>query len=343
MSKPFEKTEKNLKILIVDDLDFERKMLDMMLEATLPINYEIDYASTGDEGLRKILQCEFDIIFLDNKLPGKSGLEILKEINRQKLDLNVIFLTGYGDEELAVKAIKLGAKDYISKEKLDTPRLLNSISDIIINYSFPEEIQPDIIHFISDLFSESIEFTPNVVNGLVTNDEQKFGLDVIDSLNLLTEKGFVEKKPVFSISSCPECHSITDTHYFGCPICSSKIMSKSNVLEHKNCGHTDFRENFYTPSGELICPKCEKTLRQVGVDYIKAGVHYKCKNSHLFTAPLHSYLCRKCMKELKQNDTDLMIIHSYRLKKKGFTRFKVLKKNNVKDLDDTRLISPEVI
>nr|BBH92290.1 acetoacetate metabolism regulatory protein AtoC [Thermogemmatispora argillosa] len=77
--------------------------------------YEVETVAEGEAGLRIIQQCSVDLVLLDLRLPGLSGLEVLKRIRASEPELPVIMLTAYGDVRSAVEAMKLGASDYLLK------------------------------------------------------------------------------------------------------------------------------------------------------------------------------------------------------------------------------------
>ncbi len=78
--------------------------------------YRTEIAQTGDEGLRLFDQRDFDVIIIDYQLPGMSGLEILEKLGKITDLIPVIMLTGAGNEEIAVQAMKSGATDYLTKD-----------------------------------------------------------------------------------------------------------------------------------------------------------------------------------------------------------------------------------
>jgi DNA-binding NtrC family response regulator len=98
-------------ILVVDDEVGPRESLRMILK---PL-YEVHTASGGEEALRFIQNKDIDVVTLDLKMPGLSGIEILKEIKKLKPDMEVIVITGYGTLNNAQEAIRFGAGDFISK------------------------------------------------------------------------------------------------------------------------------------------------------------------------------------------------------------------------------------
>src|SRR5260370_8458296 len=72
-------------------------------------------AANGEAGLRELQNTTIDLLLLDVRLPGISGLDVLGEIRKSDTDLPVIMLTAYGDVQTAVTAMKLGASDYLLK------------------------------------------------------------------------------------------------------------------------------------------------------------------------------------------------------------------------------------
>jgi len=107
------------KILIIDDEAPIRRTLREILEYE---KYKVEEAADGIEGLDKIKTDSFDLILCDIKMPGKDGLEVLEE-SMKITDTPIVMISGHGNIETAVEAIKNGAFDYIAKP-LDLNRLL---------------------------------------------------------------------------------------------------------------------------------------------------------------------------------------------------------------------------
>ena len=111
------------KILIVDDEKAIRRALREILEFE---EFEVDEAENGKIGLEKAKAEMYDIIFCDIKMPEMDGMEVLDEILLAKIDTPVIMISGHGNIETAVHAIKKGAFDFIEKP-LDLNRILVTI------------------------------------------------------------------------------------------------------------------------------------------------------------------------------------------------------------------------
>src|SRR6266705_524988 len=99
-------------VLIIDDEEEIRKSIEMLLTSE---GLSTDTAADGEEGLRKIEENLYDAVLLDLMLPGKSGMEVQKDIKRIDPTLPVIIITAIGALETAVTAIKDGSFDYVTK------------------------------------------------------------------------------------------------------------------------------------------------------------------------------------------------------------------------------------
>lgn len=111
------------KILVIDDEKSIRRALKEILEFE---DFEVDEAEDGKEGLEKATSTFYDIIFCDIKMPKMDGLEALEAMQKEKVESPVIMISGHGNIETAVEAIKKGAFDFIEKP-LDLNRILVTI------------------------------------------------------------------------------------------------------------------------------------------------------------------------------------------------------------------------
>lgn len=111
------------KILVVDDERAIRRALREILEFE---EFEVDEAENGKQGLDKAKSEQYDVIFCDIKMPEMDGMEVLDGLLKAKVDAPVIMISGHGNIETAVQAIKKGAFDFIEKP-LDLNRILVTI------------------------------------------------------------------------------------------------------------------------------------------------------------------------------------------------------------------------
>ena len=100
------------KILVIDDDTSLRRVLEYNLEEQ---GYEVRTAADGEEGLELFAEQEPDLVITDLKMPGMGGFQVLSAVKERAPDTIVIVITAFGDVETAVKAMKLGAYDYVTK------------------------------------------------------------------------------------------------------------------------------------------------------------------------------------------------------------------------------------
>jgi DNA-binding NarL/FixJ family response regulator len=104
-----------LRVLVADDHEVVRKGLMKVLAETLqPI--KVDEARNGQEAVSKVWKSEYDLVVLDIKMPGKSGLDVLKEIKEHRPKLPVMILSMHPEEQFAIRAIRAGASGYLTKD-----------------------------------------------------------------------------------------------------------------------------------------------------------------------------------------------------------------------------------
>lgn len=117
------------KILIIEDEDAIRRVLIKIINNENN-SYEVEEAIDGSEGFEMIENSDYDLVLCDIKMPKMDGIEVLEKALSLKPEIPFIMISGHGDLETAVKAMRLGAFDYISKPP-DLNRLLNSIRNAL--------------------------------------------------------------------------------------------------------------------------------------------------------------------------------------------------------------------
>ena len=132
-------------ILVVDDEVGPRESLRMILK---PI-YDVHTATNGQEALQFISREKIDLVTLDLKMPGISGIDVLKEIKKLHADIEVVIVTGYGTLTNAVEAIRYGAVDFISKP-FNVAEIISIVSKSVERRNFNLKIK-DLIHKIKGL------------------------------------------------------------------------------------------------------------------------------------------------------------------------------------------------
>lgn len=117
------------KILIIEDEASIRKVLtNILIEENS--SYQVEDAVDGVQGLEKIRNSDYDLVLCDIKMPKMDGIELLQETKKIKPDVPMVMISGHGDMETAIHAMRLGAFDYISKPP-DLNRLLNTVRNAL--------------------------------------------------------------------------------------------------------------------------------------------------------------------------------------------------------------------
>jgi DNA-binding NarL/FixJ family response regulator len=104
-----------IEILIADDHPIVREGLKQILAETSDM-VVADEASNGQEVISKVRKREFDVIILDISMPGRSGLDILKQVKSLKPELPVLILSIHPEDQYATRVLRAGASGYLTKE-----------------------------------------------------------------------------------------------------------------------------------------------------------------------------------------------------------------------------------
>jgi two-component system response regulator HydG len=103
---------KPTRIFIVDD---DRDLAESLADVLEARGYEVELAGSGEEGVERFRQTDFDLVFMDVKLPGMNGVESFFEFRKVKPDARVMMMTGYSVEQLLAQAVENGALGILNK------------------------------------------------------------------------------------------------------------------------------------------------------------------------------------------------------------------------------------
>jgi DNA-binding NtrC family response regulator len=119
-----------IKVLLVDD---EKDFIESLAERLQLRDFDVTTALNGNDAIKSVQENDYDVIVLDVKMPGKDGIETLKDIKNTNQLSQVIMLTGHATVESAIQGMKLGAYDYIMKPTVteDLINLLNKAYKIV--------------------------------------------------------------------------------------------------------------------------------------------------------------------------------------------------------------------
>lgn len=142
-------------------------------------------ANNGVAALEELEKLRPDVLFTDIRMPGYNGLELLEKLKEKRLDMKVVFVTGYADFEYAQTALRLGAFDYLLKpideEKLG--EVLERLSGMPGDEAFEEEVSPTMLQRIIEEIRQN--YTENIT---LTDLSKRYGISISHLSGLLKEE-----------------------------------------------------------------------------------------------------------------------------------------------------------
>jgi len=117
-----------LKILLVEDSPADSRLLwEMLRDSGIKNRFSLDPAVTLKEAIAQLSSKKFDLVLLDLMLPDSAGLDTFRAVHKACPDVPVVLLTGLSDENLAARAVREGAQDYLVKGQVDPATLVRSM------------------------------------------------------------------------------------------------------------------------------------------------------------------------------------------------------------------------
>ncbi len=130
-------SQQPLKILVVDDETSIRLSLEIALKMA---NHTVRGVESGELAIELLEREPFDLVILDNRMAGMSGMDVMRWIQEHRLNMPTIMLTAVGSEDLAVEAMRLGAYDYIRKDQLEFNHLPIIVQGVYERFLYRREI-----------------------------------------------------------------------------------------------------------------------------------------------------------------------------------------------------------
>ncbi len=118
---------KSIDVLIIEDNINDQLLVKKMLDKTSYISFEVRFADNLATGINDANQNNVDVILLDLNLPDSSGFETFLKLKLQVPDAPIVVLSGFGDEEESLKAVRGGAQDYLVKDHTDGNSLVRAL------------------------------------------------------------------------------------------------------------------------------------------------------------------------------------------------------------------------
>ena len=132
--------DKLIKILIIEDNPEDLRLIEEMLKEVENPVFELQHSKKLSDGLRCLVRNNFDILLLDLSLPDSTGLDTFFSVYEQAPEIPIVILSGFNDEETAIKAVSEGAQDYLVKGEVSSLLLSRSISYAIERKLIEDEL-----------------------------------------------------------------------------------------------------------------------------------------------------------------------------------------------------------
>lgn len=164
--------EKLIKVLIIEDNLEDFRIIEEMLKEVQNPMFELYLHKRLDDGIKALVNDEFDILLLDLNLPDSAGLDTFASVYDQAPEIPVVILTGFDDEELGIRAVREGAQDYLIKGQVNSLLLSRSITYAIERKSIEDEL---IRHryYLNELVEQRTEELENVNLNLQEEIQEK--------------------------------------------------------------------------------------------------------------------------------------------------------------------------
>ncbi len=215
---------KNLNILVVEDGRSQREMLRDFLVGE---GYDVSEAERGDKAVELVKDGYFDLLLLDYKMPGMDGMAVLEEVKRINPEIDVIMMTAYGTVETAVKAMKTGAADYITKpieleelliliDRISERRVLVKENRILREELREKEVTTDQIIYQSQVMGELINLAGRVAGSNATvliQGESGTGKELV--ARLIHNLSPRSEKPMITVNCAALSENLLESELFG--------------------------------------------------------------------------------------------------------------------------------
>jgi YesN/AraC family two-component response regulator len=195
--------DRAINILVVDD---SASLVDSLIKILQVSGYNAEAAYNGHEALHKLSDKKFDVVICDIEMPGMNGLELLKHVRHDFDDIAFILITGYQEQDYYLKAIQLGASDFIrkpidgrqmlraiqvqlnkKKEDMDYFEVSNCVSFADIKLSLPPYMfrKIDFIKIFTKFFKQNMSLSSTLTNELLLClEEMLYNAFIHGTLNL---------------------------------------------------------------------------------------------------------------------------------------------------------------
>jgi two-component system, NarL family, invasion response regulator UvrY len=159
-----------LQILLIDDHDIIRQGLKYILTSQFP-SAKIEEVADAEDVMEKILNTKFDVVICDLSMPGRNGLDVVKQIRQTDSKLPVLIFSMHSEEQYAIRALKAGASGYLNKS-CGTTELMKAIQKVLQGRKY---ISPD----LAEKLAEQLEPTSHDQPHCSLSDRELYVLKLI--------------------------------------------------------------------------------------------------------------------------------------------------------------------
>lgn len=115
------------KVLLIEDSLADARLINEMISDVRGINVRLEHALRLSSGIERLKRDSFDVVLLDLGLPDSFGLETLNTLLKEELDIPVVVMTGLDDEDTGIKAVQMGAQDFLVKLQIEGNLIVRSL------------------------------------------------------------------------------------------------------------------------------------------------------------------------------------------------------------------------
>ncbi|MFW5953475.1 MAG: response regulator [Candidatus Natronoplasma sp.] len=318
-----------INVLFVDDESDILKQGKIYMERA-DENLKVITEESPSRALELTKEKDFDIVISDYEMEEMTGIDLLKKVREEDEEILFVMLTAKGDVDIAIEALNLGADKYFKKTKSPREqfRELAEVIETLVSKKYSKKSQidwssypsgtkdllrdmlNDDIRSLKPTWSESQIKYPKILEYMDLSPEKSLNM-----LNALVEDDILVEKIYDRYTKCRNCGSAEFRFKLLCPGCGKPKIRRENLIEHLDCGFNGPKNAFVRTTGEYICPKCDKELKAIGVDYKKMTDVYICDScEEIFSSPDQKLDCTRCGDDMFLDEVKSFPAFEYQLK-----------------------------